>query len=68
MRRKKVEGLKLPDCIDNNQDSMATAIAQTKRSVEENGKPRNRLSHIWTTDFLQRFKGESIEKEQYFQQ
>lgn len=36
--------------------------------MEENRESRNKPTHIWSIDFLQKYQGNSMEKAQSFQQ
>lgn len=39
----------------NNQDCVIVVEGQTHGSMEQNKEPRNRLTQIYPTDFLQRY-------------
>ena len=41
-------GINLPDISHSHQDSMVLAQRQKYRSMEQNRKPRDKSTHIWT--------------------
>ena len=49
-------------CDYNNQNSVVLASRQTNTSVEHNRMSRNRHIHLWTTDFITKYKGNLIKK------
>ena len=48
----------------SHQDSMVLAQRQKYRSVEQNRKPRDKSTHLWTTYLWQRRKKYTMEKRQ----
>ena len=52
----------------SHQDSMVLAQRQKYRSMEENGKPRDKSTNLWTTYLRQRRQKYTMEKRQYLYQ
>ena len=52
----------------SHQDSMALAQRQKYRSVEQNRKPRDKPTHLWTLYLWQRWQEYTMEKRQSLQQ
>ena len=48
----------------SHQDSMVLAQRQKYRSMEQNRKPREKSTHLWTPYFWQRRQGYTMEKRQ----
>ena len=45
-----------------NQDSMVLAQKQKYRSMEQDRKPRDKPTHLWSTNLQQRRQGYTMEK------
>ena len=52
----------------SHQDSMLLAQRQKYRSMEQNGKPRDKSTHLWTPYLWQRRQDYTMEKRQSLQQ
>ena len=50
-----------------NQDSMVVAQKQKHRSMEQDRKPRDQSTHLWSTNLWQRRQGYTMEKSQSLQ-
>ena len=48
----------------SHQDSMVLAQRQKYRSMEQNRKPRNKSTNLWSPYFRQRKQGYTMEKRQ----
>ena len=48
----------------NNQNSMVLTQKQTHRSMEQDRKPRNKLTHLWSINLWQRRQEYTMEKRQ----
>ena len=51
----------------SNQDNMVLAQKQKYRSMEQDRKPRDKPTHIWSTNLWQRRQGYTMEKRQSLQ-
>ena len=51
----------------SNQENMVLAQKQKYRSMEEDGKPRDKPTHLWSTNLWQRRQGYTMEKRQPLQ-
>ena len=60
--RHHISGLKAVLQICSHQDSMILAQKQTHRSMEQERKPRNRPTTIWSTNLQRSRKGYPTEK------
>ena len=63
-------GINLPDFMvyykASHQDSMVLAQRQKYRSMEQNRKPRDKSTHLWTPYLWQRREEYTMEKSQSF--
>ena len=50
-----------------NQDNMVLAQKQKHRSMEQDRKPRDKPTHLWSTNLWQRRQGYTMEKSQSLQ-
>ena len=51
----------------SNQDNMVLAQKQKYRSMEQDRKPRDKPTHLWSTNVWQRRQGYTVEKRQSLQ-
>ena len=51
----------------SNQDNMVLVEKQKYRSIEQDRKPRDKLTHLWSTNLWQRRQGYTMEKRQSLQ-
>ena len=51
----------------SNPDNMVLAQKQTYRSMEQDRKPRDKPTHLWSTNLWQRRQGYTMEKRQSLQ-
>ena len=51
----------------SNQDNMVLTQKQKCRSMEQNRKPRDKPTHLWSTNLWQRRQGYTLEKRQSLQ-
>ena len=51
----------------SNQDNMVLAQKQKHRSMEQDRKPRDKPTHLWSTNLWQRRQGYTMEKRQSLQ-
>ena len=51
----------------NNQDTMVLVQKQKYRSMEQDKKPRDKPTHLWSTNLWQRRQGYTMEKRQSLQ-
>ena len=56
-QQNKAGGIKLPNFwLYDQATDIKTSQKQTHRSIEENGEPKNELTHLWSVNFWQRRK------------
>ena len=65
-------GIKLPDLKTilqsySYENSMVVALKQKYKSMEQDGNPRNKTKHLWSTNLQQRRQEDTMEKRQSLQ-
>ena len=66
-RRNQPPGLQTILQSYSNQDNMVLAQKQKHRSMEQDGKPRDKPMHLWSTNLWQRRQGYTMEERQSLQ-